>query len=206
MNATLFMLTSALMAGADPAPVAAAPAPAVVSTGSSCGGGCSTCSSDPCRSCQQARPLVALQVELQEQQLRLQQLCFYPGLHHGVCADRQVRTNLRSAPVCKTACAPVATCSTCSTGCNSCGKTGLWTRLKAKFAKKGCDSCNTCSTCGTTTTTIPATTPEVIPAPKAKDMPKDLPKTTGGVTNLRVEPIVTPVAAPVAAPQIGNPF
>ena len=92
MNATLFMLTSAMMAGADPAPEAAAPgsrpwslpdravavdvplAPAI-------------------HAALPARPLVALQVEFQAQQrLRLQRLCFYPGLHHGVCADRQVRS------------------------------------------------------------------------------------------------------------------
>ena len=53
MNAALFMLTSAWMAGADvavvPAPAPAPGSPAVVSTGSSCGGGCST-ACDPCAS------------------------------------------------------------------------------------------------------------------------------------------------------------
>lgn len=198
MNATLFMLTSAWMVGADPATtVAPAPAPAVVSSGSSCGGGCASACDSGC-----SKP--GLWSRLKGRFSKGDDCCNAAPTCAPACAP---------APVCKPApivhCKPEPACapackstpvvwqkSSCDSCDNGCGKPGLWSRLKGRFSK-GCDGdCNTCGTgCGTATPAVGH--PEAIPAPKdKKEMPKDLPK--GGVTNLQVEPIGIPVVAPRA--------
>jgi len=190
VNATLLMLSSVFMTGHDHA------GPAVVSTGSSC------------NSCATAAPAC-------------DDGCGHkPGLFSRLKGKFSKGCGCDAAPACA---APAPACNTCAEpACkSSCfGGFNLFGRFKHK--SKSCETCDTgCATnsCATgdcasgttigvpsTTSPIPSTSPEMIPAPK-KEMPKDLPK--GGVTNLRIEPIVTPVVAPrqtidVTGPS--NPF
>ena len=178
VNATLLMLTSAWIAGADPAPAkdAPAPIPAVVSTGSSCGGGC-------CSACGDSGGKSGLWTR------------FKGSFGKKSCCE----SACAPAPV-QSWHVPAATCGGCSSGCGSCHD-GLWSQLKGRFNKH--NSCDTCSTCGS----AGAVTPEAVPAPTTpkKEMPKDLPSTKG-VTSMPIESNVTPVAAPKPAIQVGNPF
>ncbi len=190
VNAALFMLTSAWMAGADAAPAAPAPgAPAVVSTGSACGGpaccdtGCGKVSlfsrlcgrraKDCCDACPPPPP---------------------PCKH-----ARKPAPCGKPAPVCKPVCPPPPPCCkpapVCHDVCDSgCGRVGLWSRIKGRHARDCCDACGP-APCG-----APGH-PEVIPPPKDKG--KD--KGKGGVTGIYVEPIVTPAVAPRPPIEIGGP-
>ncbi len=193
MNAALFMLTSAWMAGADvqvtPAPAPAPAAPAVVSTGSSCGGGCAT-ACDPCAS----KPGLFSKMR---------------GRFSGIGGHKSCDS---CAPACAPAPAPVVmkhapvTTSCCE---QPCGKSGLFSRLS--FGGHKSSSCGGCATaCGTgpcdgAITTVPPAKPEVIPPPK-KEEKKEMPK--GGTTGITIEPVLTPVVAPKPIDLNGqkNPF
>lgn len=201
MNATLFMLTSAWMAGADVAPAAPATgAPAVVSVGSSCGGaGCAPACDTGCGrvrlldrigglfhrrrcndACAPACPPPCAPAPV---------CCTPVPVCKPVCPPPPVCC--KPAPVCAPTCAP-ACAPSCDTGCR---RVGLWSRIKGHFARNCCDACPPEPCCG------PAAVgghPEVIPAPKDT-------KPKGGVTSLQVEPIVTPVFAPRAPIEIGGP-
>lgn len=190
VNAALFMLTSAWMAGADAAPAAApAPAPAVVSTGSSCGGGCATGCDDPCK-----KPGIFTR-------LRGRFAKGDCGCATTACAPAPVCAPVcKPAPVCAPVCKPAPVCApTCSTGCDDpCGKPSFFSRFRGRFSKDcGCDT--GCSSCGA----APAPAgprPEVIPAPKEK---KEMPK--GTTAGNQVETIVTPVVAPRPPVDVGGP-
>ena len=210
MNAALFMLTSAFVAGADPAPAApVAPAPAVVSTGSSCGGGCGTVCDEGC-----GKHRIGLWSRLKARFSKHSSCgceaapaCEPACKAEPVCKKAPI-VHCKPAPVCKAepVCKAAPTCGGCASACDSgCGHVGLWSRVKGKFGKHGSASCDTCDSGCASTVAAPAMS-DPVPAPKElpkKEMPKDLPK--GGVTNLNLEPILTPVAAPKQAIEINSP-
>jgi hypothetical protein len=73
--------------------------------------------------------------------------------------------------------------------------------LKGRFARNCNDAC--APACAPAPCGGPAHHPEVIPAPKTKELDKG----KGGITGIQIEPIVTPVVAPrqPLGPSI-NPF
>jgi hypothetical protein len=177
------MLTTAWMAGADPAPVAAAPAAPVVSTSmGACNGGCGGISND-C-GCEHQR----------------QRLCDrIKGMF-----KRGNNCGCEAAPTC--APAPVVHHAAASCGCeDTCKKPGLCARLKAKF-HRGNECCDTGSQCGcggigTYGGGVIGGTAEPIPAaPKpagGQPMPSK-PTSTTPITMSGVITNVTPVGAPAS--------
>jgi hypothetical protein len=194
VNAALFMLTSAWVAGADAAPppaIAAPPgAPAVVSTGSSCGGGCGTACDTGCDTgCGKHK--------------RGGLFSRSGGKHNkGGCCD--IAPTCAPAPIAAPSCGGCATA--CDTGCGKHKRGGLFSRSGGKHNKGGCcdiaQSCDSCGAGGIAPAPIypGGTKPEVIPPPKDK---KEMPK--GGVTGITIEPIVTPVVAPRPPIEVGGP-
>lgn len=172
MNAAFLLLTSAWMAGADPAPATPA-APAVVAGQSCCG---TSCCDDGC-----GRKLFngALRARL-------------AGLFHKDCCDPCAPAcPAPCAPVCKPVCPPACppapcckpapvccpkpvccqpapvckpACDPCADSC--CGRTKLLDRLRGLFHKDCCGGCDPC--CGAA---------PVAPAPA--EQPKKMPATVG---------------------------
>jgi hypothetical protein len=199
VNAAYLMLTTAWMAGADPAPVAAAPAAApVVSTSmGACNGGgyvggyggCGGISNDCCDSGRQ-------------------RLCDrIKGMFKrrgNDCCD--AAPTCAPAPVVHHAPAPVANC-----GCeDTCKRERLCDRLKGMFKRRGNDCCDTGAQCGCNgiggigtygTPGIIGGTAEPIPVqPKpagGAPMPSK-PTSTTPITMSGVITNVTPVAAPAS--------
>lgn len=190
MNASMLLLTSAWMAGADaaPAPVAApapyaAPAPVV--------GGCASCGAPACDAgCDPCAAKPGFFSKLKAKFAKSDCGCD-PCAHH---AHKPVFSGF--------------TTSACDT-CDPCGKPSLLDKLKAKFAKSGChDACApACATggCGSAGgCALPAVPGAVTPAVPT-ETPKEMPKpTTPKTTQLTVPPIVvTPVGG--GAPALGSP-
>ena len=183
MNA-LLLVTSAWLAGADPAPPPASPAPAPAAA-SACG--CNSCNS--CNTC--------CEEESWWSRLRGR---FH---RHDECCD-----------TCNTCAKPVHTCQTCATpapcGCDSCEHESFRDRLRGWFSRFhrhddcgcGCDTgCNSCNSCGggsAVPAPAPAGTPpskmppagEPIKAPKEKtELPsRELPKGTTAAPSLDLTP------------------
>jgi hypothetical protein len=209
------MLTTALTAGADPAPpAAAAPAPGapavvapghppvVVSTGSSCTGctgGCNSCA-DTC--CEEKPGLFSR----------------FRGMFskkNDCCDTCNTCQPVQCKPVCQ---APVSCCTNTCNDC--CEKEGFFSRLRGRFKKKDdcCEApCGGCSGCGSGAVIHGAPGGAVVPAvpvgePIAppKKMPTDTqPKTTDNppkVGAVPVAPVVTPVGAPTGPSVTSNPF
>lgn len=137
MNATMLLLSSTLVAGADPVPAAApaAPAPVVVQSAPTWpspaygvpGGGCSSCgtgicpgTSDPCPCEPQRRGL-------------LSRLCNRDSSNDCDCSPRERRRLFHGF-----------TTSACDDGCDNNSRGGLFSRLRARF--HGGDDC--CDPCG----------------------------------------------------------
>lgn len=156
MNAAVFLMTSALMAGGEPV---AAPesAPAVISTGSACTncgsapiqhydapvyGGCGTCADiAPC--CPEEKPGLCTRIKLlfkRSDPCPAPSCCDAPTYHHAVSAP---------ACDCQPVSAPACGCETVAAPCNTCGdeKPGLFTRLKLRL-KGGDAPCPTEPCCG----------------------------------------------------------
>jgi hypothetical protein len=190
VNAAYLMLTTAWLAGADPAPAPAAPAAPVVSApiGGGCGGGCG-CATDAC--CEKEGFFAKLKAKFHKNDCG--------------CGCEQAPTCCAPKPVCcpapKPVCCPAPAPTCChaapvSCGCDEC-KPSLCERIKAKFKKSkdcGCDSgCGGCSTCGGGV--IGGAPAEAIPAkPAPGAAPQAMPKPAGSVMMNGM--IVTPVVAP----------
>src|SRR5262245_21729813 len=142
VNAAYLLLTSAWMAGADPAPAAPAAAAPVVSTGSCCGGCSTSCGNDCCRP--------SLFDRLRSWGRRNN--CCDSGCNRCNTCNTGCHTHHHAscctpAPTC---CAPVQSC--CDNGCRS--------RFSFNWGRNNCcdngcghhhkchDSCNTCNSCG----------------------------------------------------------
>jgi hypothetical protein len=194
VNAAFIMLTSAWLAGADPAPPVAPPAaapaaPAVVSTGSACGGGncggCGGCSGcgDACGdSCEHGRKHL------------LAGICgkFKGRSHHDCCDTGCAAPCAAPAPCCApkpVCCAPAPTCcapkpvccapAPCAAPCGGCGNecceehhrkklfAGLCKMKGKRHHDECCGGCDTgCGGCGSCCgSAAPAAAPAMPGAP-----------------------------------------
>ncbi len=185
MNATVLLLSSALLAGADPVPAAAAPpvAAPVVTAAPIAGvpSGCGGCSAPaPCApSCEKAGLLDRLRARLAS---------FHKPKCHTACAPACTPA---PAPCCAPAPTPAPCCGTpvftgFTTSCaDPCDKGGLLARLRAKFhGSKHCDACSAPHTactvgCGAIPTGCAPAVGTVLPAnptPAAPPPPDAMPK------------------------------
>jgi hypothetical protein len=189
VNAAYLMLTTAWLAGADPAPVAPVPAAPVVAApiGGGCGGGCGGCATDAC--CEKESKFAKFKAKFHK---------------HSDCGCEQscapAPTCCAPKPVCcpapKPVCCPAPAPTCCHAAPVSCGceeqRVKLWDKLKAKFHKHndcGCES--SCNSCGGAPTGAPAEAIPTKPSTGGAPMPV-APK--GSVMNGGM--IVTPVVAP----------
>jgi hypothetical protein len=217
VNAAYLMLTTAWLAGADPVPAAAAPAPAapVVSTSM---GSCNGSYTGGWNGCNGGVAADNCGCERQRLCDRLKGLFSH-------CHNRQRDCGCEAAPapVVKyhapaACCAPAPAPAPVSTGCDDqCKKPGLCARLKALCHRNrhndcGCEGgagyggCNGYGSnwgCGGATgypggvITTPGTAEPIPAQPKPGEAPKPMPKTTPMTMN-GVISNVTPVAAPAS--------
>jgi hypothetical protein len=171
VNAAFVMLTSAWLAGADPAPPAAsapaAPAaPAVVSSGNTCGGCGSTCGDACCDPCAGGRKKIFANLVSRVKSKFHRDDCCEPA-----CAPAK--------PAC---CEPApAACNTCADPCCDTGRkkplANLASRVRSKFHRHDC--CGGVDACGCGTS-APAPAQPAPTAPQSE--PKKMPTTIGGGT------------------------
>ncbi len=158
MNAAFLLMSTAALAGADPAPPTPAPAPAAPAVVS--GSGCSNCGAPPVYTGGCCEPKMGLLDKLKSRMGGF-------GKKSCGCAP---------APV---SCAP-APCSTCSSVAN---RPNLFDTLKSRMGSKkhcgGHTGCGpTCDTCGATHLMPPTGAPVPPTGTPPKEMPKtDAPKT-----------------------------
>jgi hypothetical protein len=206
VNAAYLMLTTAWLAGADPAPAAVAAPPVagpVVSApiGGGCGGGCNSgcgCAAET-SCCERESKWAKIKAKFKKHSgCGCEESCAAPVQH--TCCPAPAPTCCQAAPV----------SSGC--GCEESKGKQLWGKLKGKFKKHGgdcgcessCNSCGSSSGCGCggsggvinggvisgPTGAPPAEAIPARPAPGAAPMPKPM----GSVMGNGV--IVTPVVAP----------
>ena len=182
MNAAFIMLTSAWLAGADPAPPAAAPAPApaapapaVVATGNGCGGcgGCGDVSGECCDH-HRKKLLSGLKGKLH----RHNECCESAPAAAPCCAPAPAPKPVCCAPA--PAPAPSACCAPAQNECCDHHRkhrlAGLGGKLKGKFHRHHDECCGGCDTgCGTA---APAPAP-AYPAPAPGGAPQKMPTTIG---------------------------
>ncbi len=192
MNAAYLMLTTAWLAGADPAPATpVAPTGPVVAApiGGGCGGGCG-CATEAC--CERESLCAKIKAKFKRHECGCEQSCCAPA--PTCCAPKPV-----CCPAPKPVCCPAPAPTCCHAAPVSCGcgceeRVSCWEKLKAKFRKHndcGCESsCNSCGCGGGISTGAPAEVIPARPAPGGAPMPS--PK--GSVMNGGM--IVTPVVAP----------
>ncbi|QVL32124.1 hypothetical protein KIH39_25360 [Telmatocola sphagniphila] len=225
MNAVVFMLTSAFCA-ADappaPAPTMAAPAPApapvsapaVISTGSACGGGCGTVAAcDPC-----GKPSF-----LDKIKARFSSISF----GHSSCGCEKpapAPTCGCSKPTPVVALKPLPTfhckpAPTTACGCEAAPKVSIFDKIKGRLSCHKVSSCETCGTsvpaspCAGAVTTIPSSTTPVAPAPAPaptapaapKEMPKDAPKAPAA-PKVGLSNVGGPTITPVSGSKSDSPF
>ncbi len=181
VNAAFLMLTSAWLAGADPAPPAAqaAPAaPAVVATGNSCGGCGATCGDscgDPCCENGRRKLLGGLFGRLKGRFHRANDCC------EETCApaSNPCPAPCPPKPVCCQA-APTTSCDPCADPCSDGGRKkllgGLAGKLRSKFHRGG-DCCGSVDACGCGSVTPAPAAPAAPAKPEAE--PKKMPTTIG---------------------------
>jgi len=200
VNAALLLMTSAWMAGADAAPQAVAPAPAVIVAG------CTDCAAPvaECNGCGKAGLLDRLKAKFKS-----------VGGHKSKGCETCETCTAPPAPA-PAPCAVPAPCDTCADPCGG-HKAGFLDKLKAKLGglgghkSKGCDTCETsvAATSGCATPGAPATAPAA-PADAPKEMPKPAtPKPATPKTTSIILPIPTAPVTPVSGPRLSgttNPF
>lgn len=205
MNVAFLMLTSAVFAGADPAPATAAPAaPAVAATGSCCGGTGSSCGDcgDPCcgRQRKKLRDLFHRDhccCEAPAPAPCCKPACPPPCPPKPVCCKPVCPPPCPPAPCCKPApvcCKPAPVCQPAPVCCkpapvcapapacedSCCGKKGLGARLRGLFHKRGCCEDNAgCGGCG-------AAAPAPAPVPGGDKKPEKMPTTIGSTGTIVV--------------------
>jgi hypothetical protein len=225
VNAAFLMLTTAWLAGADPVPVAPAPAAPVVANGSCCGGGsgCGGAADCGCDDGCGRRPGFFARLFAKKSndcgcetscQPSCQSSCDSCDSGRGKRAKRSRGSDCcESAPTC---CAPAPAASTCCDDpcAGRSGRRGLLARL---FSKRGgdcgCDSgCNSgCGTgcggaavggsgCGgTNVITTPPTPGGSTPPPEAAPQPKPANPMPTKASPMTINGIYTPVT-PVVSP------
>jgi hypothetical protein len=196
VNAAFIMLTSAWLAGADPAPPAAPPvpvpaAPAVVATGNGCGGCGDACADACCEGHHRKKLLAGLGGKLKGRK------------HHGDCCEAAPAPCCAPAPkpvCCAPAPAPKPVCCAPAPAPAPCGNecceehhrkkllAGLGGKLKNRHHHDEC--CDTgCGGCGTgapgVAPAMPAPYPAPVPAPGTE--PKKMPTTIGSTPANRIE-------------------
>jgi len=152
VSVVFLLLTTAVSAGADPAPkqpanppAAAAPAPAPAPTSCDCCGDCA------------------------EHHSRSGFFDRFRRSKKSDCCDSCVSA---PAPCCKPAPQPCCAAAPCDSCCDHCGKSSFFDRFRGLFSRKShdcCDSCGGCGGCGATTAPVPAQTDKT---EHLKKMPK----------------------------------
>jgi len=179
VNAAFVMLTSAWLAGADPAPPAAnapaAPAaPAVVSSGNTCGGCGSTCGdacADPCCDSGRKKIFAGLVSRVKSK------------FHRHDCCEEACAPAPCPCPPKPVCCEPARpACDPCADACHDGGRKkllgGLAGKLRSKFNRNDC--CGSVDACGCGSAAPSPAQPAAPAAPQSE--PKKMPTTIGGGT------------------------